>query len=51
SVRRGGIIRAESGLARRALTGGVRRDRMQARVSPKLFARIEALPQAVRDIA
>jgi len=51
SVRRGGIIRAGSGLARRALIGGVRRDSMQARVSPKLFARIEALPQAVRDIA
>jgi len=51
SVRRGGIIRAGSGLARRALIGGVRRDSMQARVSPKLFARMEALPQAVRDIA
>jgi hypothetical protein len=24
---------------------------MQGRVSPKLFARLEALPQAVRDIA
>jgi transposase len=51
SVRRGGITRAGSGLARRALTGGARRDRMQARVSPRLFARLEALPQAVRDIA
>jgi transposase len=51
SVRRGGITRAGSGLARRALTGGARSYRMQARVSPKLLSRIEALPQAVRDIA
>jgi len=51
SVRRGGIIRAESGLARRALTGGARSYRMQARVSPKLLARLEVLPLAVRDIA
>ena len=51
SVRRGGIIRAESGLARRALTGGTRSYRMQARVSPKLLARLEVLPLAVRDIA
>ena len=51
SVRRGGIIRAGSGLARRALIGGAWSYRMQVRVSPKLFARIEALPQAVRDIA
>jgi len=51
SVRRGGIIRAGSGLARRALIGGARSYRMQARVSPKLLSRIEALPQVVRDIA
>lgn len=51
SVRRGGIIRAGSGLARRALTGGARSYRMQVRVSPKLLSRIEALPLAVRDIA
>lgn len=50
-IRRGGITKAGSGLARRALIEGARSYRMQARVSPKLFARLEALPQAVRDIA
>ena len=51
SARRGGIAKAGSGLARRALIEGAWSYRMQARVSPKLLARLEALPQAVRDIA
>jgi transposase len=51
SVRRGGITKAGSGLARRALIEGAWIYRMQARVSPKLLARLETLPQAVRDIA
>ena len=51
SVRRGGITKAGSGLARRALVEGAWSYRMQARVSPKLLARLESLPQAVRDIA
>lgn len=51
SVRRGGITKAGSGLARRALIEGAWSYRMQARVSPKLLARLEGLPQAVRDIA
>ena len=51
SVRRGGITKAGSGLARRALIEGAWSYRMQARVSPKLLARLEALPKAVRDIA
>ncbi len=51
SVRRGGISKAGSGLARRALIEGAWSYRMQARVSPKLHARLEALPMAVRDIA
>ena len=51
SVRRGGITKAGRGLARRALIEGAWSYRMQARVSPKLLARLEALPQAIRDIA
>ena len=51
SVRRGGITKAGSSLARRALVEGAWSYRMQARVSRKLHDRIEALPQAVRDIA
>jgi transposase len=51
SVRRGGITKAGSGLARRALSEGAWSYRMQARVSPKLHARLEALPKAARDIA
>ena len=51
SVRRGGITKAGSGLARRALVEGAWSYRMQARVSPKLLARLASLPQAVRDIA
>ena len=50
-MRRGGITKAGSGLARRALIEGAWSYRMQVRVSPKLFTRIEALPLAVRDIA
>jgi transposase len=51
SVRRGGITKAGSGLARRALIEGAWSHRMQARVSRKLHDRIEALPKTVRDIA
>lgn len=51
SVRRGGITKAGSGLARRALIEGAWSYRMQARVSVKLLARLEALPKMVRDIA
>ena len=51
SVRRGGITKAGSGLARRVLIEGAWSYRMQARVSRKLHDRIEDLPQAVRDIA
>jgi transposase len=51
SVRRGGITKAGSGLARRALIEGAWSYRMQARVSPKLLARLEALPRVARDIA
>ena len=51
SVRRGGITKAGSSLARRALVEGAWSYRMQARVGRKLIDRIEALPQAVRDIA
>lgn len=51
SVRRGGITKAGSGLARRALIEGAWSYRMQARISVKLLARLEALPQVVRDIA
>jgi transposase len=51
TVRRGGITKAGSSLARRALIEGAWSYRMQARVGRKLIDRIEALPQAVRDIA
>ncbi|ARC37714.1 IS110 family transposase [Paracoccus yeei] len=51
SVRRGGITKAGSGLARRALIEGAWSYRMQARISLKLLARLEALPKVVRDIA
>ena len=50
SVRRGGITKAGSGLARRVLIEGAWSYRMQARVSRKLLDRVESLPQAVRDI-
>ena len=49
SVRRGGITKAGSGLARRALIEGAWSYRMQARISVKLLARLEALPQVVRQ--
>lgn len=51
SVRKGGITKAGSGLARRALIEGAWTYRMQARVSRKLHDRIENVPQSVRDIA
>lgn len=51
SVRRGGITKAGSGLARRALIEGAWSYRMQARISLKLLARLEALPKTVRDLA
>ena len=51
TVRRGGITKAGSALARRALIEGAWTYRMQARVSRKLHDRIENLPQAIRDIA
>jgi transposase len=51
TVRRGGITKAGSGLARRVLIEGAWSYRMQPRVSRKLLDRIEALPQEVRDIA
>ena len=51
SVRRGGITKAGSSLARRALIEGAWSYRMQARVGRKMFDRLETLPQAVRDIA
>lgn len=51
TVRRGGITKAGSALARRALIEGAWSYRMQARVSRKLHDRIEGLPKAVRDIA
>ncbi len=51
SVRRGGITKAGSGLARRALIEGAWSYRMQARISVKLLARLESLPKVVRDIA
>jgi transposase len=51
SIRRGGITKAGSGLARRVLIEGAWSYRMQARVSRRLHDRIEAQPKAVRDIA
>lgn len=51
TVRRGGITKAGSGLARRALIEGAWSYRMQARVSRKLHDRLEGLPKSVQDIA
>lgn len=51
TVRRGGITKAGSGLARRALIEGAWSYRMQARIGRKLHERIEGVPKAVRDIA
>jgi len=49
--RKGGITKAGNALARRVLIEGAWTYRMPARVSPKLHARLEALPKIVRDIA
>ena len=51
SVRRGGITKAGNGQARRALIEGAWTYRMQARVSRKLYDRLEELPQGIRDTA
>lgn len=51
TVRRGGITKTGSGLARRALVEGAWSYRMQAYVSAKLLARLEALPKVARNIA
>jgi transposase len=51
SVRRKGITKAGKALARRVLIEGAWTYRVQARVSPKLLARLEAVPNTVRDIA
>jgi len=51
TVRKGGITKAGNALARRVLIEGAWTYRMPARVSPKLHARLEDVPKAVRDIA
>jgi len=51
TVRKGGITKAGNALARRVLIEGAWTYRMPARVSPKLHARLEAVPKIVRDIA
>ena len=51
TVRRGGITKAGNALARRVLIEGAWTYRMQARVSRKLYDRLEQLPSTVRDIA
>lgn len=51
TVRRGGIAKAGSGLARRALIEGAWSYRIQPRVSRKLHDRLEAVPPNVRDIS
>ena len=48
-VRRGGITKAGNVQARRALIEGAWTYRMQARVSRKLYDRLEALPPNIRD--
>lgn len=50
-ARRGGITKAGNGNARHVLIEGAWTYRLPARVSPKLQARLEGLPKAVRDIA
>jgi transposase len=50
-VRRGGITKAGSTLARRALVEGAWTYRLPARVSNTLKGRIEASPKPIRDIA
>ena len=51
AVHRAGITKAGNALARRALIEGAWTYRMQARVSRKLYDRIENVSEAVRDIA
>ncbi len=51
TVRRGGITKAGNALARRALIEGAWTYRMPARVSRKLYDRLEPLPAEVRNIA
>lgn len=51
TVRRSGITKASSALARRALIEGAWIYHMQSRVSRELHDRIEKLVQAIRDIA
>jgi transposase len=51
TVRRGGITKAGNTIARRVLIEGAWTYRMSARVSRKLYDRIEPLSTAVRDIA
>ena len=50
-VRRGGITKAGSTLARRSLVEGAWTYRLPARVSNTLKGRIEAVPKPIRDIA
>jgi transposase len=51
TTRRGGITKAGNALARRVLIEGAWTYRMQARVSRKLYDRLEPLPDTIRDIA
>jgi transposase len=51
AVRRGRITKSGKVQARRALIEGAWTYRMQARVSRKLYDRLEALPQNIRDLA
>jgi transposase len=51
TVRRGGITKVGSSLARRVLIEGAWSYRMQPRVGRKQVDRMEGLPQGVRDIA
>lgn len=51
TVRRGGITKVGSSLARRVLIEGAWSYRMQPRVGRKQIDRMEGLPQGVRDIA
>ncbi len=50
-VTRGRITKAGNTHARRVLVEGAWTYRMQARVSPVLYARLEGLPREVREIA
>jgi transposase len=51
STRRAGITKAGNSLVRRVLIEGAWTYRMQARISRKLYDRIEPLPQEIHDIA